>query len=151
MRLSEIILRINIAIIMMGASLFGYWYYIDGTLIRVPLITYNDPMNLQVENEVYESGEALRVYVNYCKTRPAPVTVNWTLVDTIVRFYPSELFEGAVGCVGTAEDPSLQYILRLPPDLPDGTYYLQTTTRIHINPIKDIVNEYKTETFTVKN
>ena len=145
----HIILYINTVIVILGGLLFGYWHFIDGSIVNKPIEVYVDPLDLEVEKEVYAPSDVVRIYSAFCKNRPASVTLNWTLVDTIIRYYPSIMSEGVVGCLGTVDEPVLLYAVTLPPEIPGGVYYLENATRVRVNPIREINNFYRTEKFIV--
>ena len=140
----------NLWVSILGLALFGYWHFIDGTIIRKPLEFYMDIENMEVEKEVYAPGEDVRVYTSFCKNRNAVGVSTWSLVDTIVRFYPEKRASAPIGCYGVP-DPALFVAVSLPPDLVDGIYYLEGVSRVKINPVKTLIYHYKTEEFIIKN
>ena len=146
----DIFLVTNLWIIILGGGLMYYWAFIDA-IVFPPLTMHVDPRNLQTDKPVYKSGDVVRVYTAFCKNRPGGVISNWSLVDTIVRTYPTKQYELAKGCYGSAQEPVLVEVVTLPPEMPNDTYHLKSVTRVRINPLKEVITNYRTTEFEIIN
>jgi hypothetical protein len=139
---------INLIVTVVGFLIFGYMFYLDGDLVN-KAVEYEQFEELQVEKEVYSPGEVVRLYNKFCKYRDAEVAVSWALIDTIVRFYPEKVTTGRTGCYGY-EGRAFEAVT-IPPDVFDGTYHLEATVRVKINPVKTITYNFSTEEFQIIN
>lgn len=63
----------------------GYLMFFDGKAINK--IVEFDSTSIQTEFDTYKPGDSVRAYVSFCKYRPIIPEVEWSLVDTYIRFY----------------------------------------------------------------
>ena len=137
----------NTSIIVTVIALGGYWLYLDEILH--PPLTFNvDIQNFQTDKTEYKSGEEVSILSSFCKNRTTQASVSWNLVDTVIRTYPTQSGELEKGCYGVERERYFT-IVKLPPELPEGVYYLQGIGRVPLNPIKTVEYSYKTQKFNV--
>lgn len=131
------------------------FHRLDGEVIR-PVITYTngvDPMNFQLEKEVYHRGETVYAYTSFCKNREAKGNSQWSLLNERIVFYaPSEQRELATGCYGQ-EEPVLFKIQTLPiheDEISNGEHYFTGHIFQELPNGKVIKINIKTESFIVE-
>lgn len=96
------------------------------------------------DNEV-ESGGYLIYQIEYCKYSDNIPEITRHFVDGLIYTVPSEISViQKVGC-GNA---NIQ--IYIPKNLPKGTYYISSTYRFRVNPIRNIDYTITTEKFTVR-
>lgn len=138
------ILLINSTVVFLGATLFGYWYFVDG--VFNPPVVYNyDTQNIQTSKEVYSHGEYVAIYVDFCKERYVSGTSAWSLVDTVKLFYPEKTANAPTGCYEGWVD-----VVKLPEIVEDGAYHLEGTATQQINPVKKVTTNFKTQQFIIE-
>lgn len=142
--MTQKILIINALIVALGLSLMGYWYFIDGAL-RPPLEFYVDTQNFETDRTVYNPGDTVSVYTNFCKLREGSGTIAWTLVDTVKFFYPEKTANTKPGCY-----EGWVYIATLPKIGVDGVYHLESNNTVKINPLTSVQYTLKTENFIIE-
>ena len=138
------IFKLNLAVVVFGALLFGYWFFLDEQI--KPTLTFNnDITQYETDKKVYQPGEIVSVYVDFCKHRDVTGNSTWVLVDTIKLFYPEKNSRAPKGCYeGWVE------AVRLPTIVDPGLFYLDGTSYQQINPIKRTTTEFKTEEFNIE-
>ena len=134
-----------VTIIMLGI----YWLFIDGELINKPLKFYVDITKLETDKQVYHEGEYVALKLSFCKYRNVSAVAQWSLVDTIVRFYPTVTRSSPVGCYGI-DKPFYAGIEPIPEALPPGTYHLEGIVKVKVNPLNEQFYNYKSVNFEVK-
>ena len=139
-----------LSILTFSGALFGYWYFIDGSLINPPIVGKADPMALKTDHSVYHVGDTVSVYESFCKQRALPAEVNARFMDGMIVTMSETIKNIPVGCYGT-DKPILITITDVPTGLPSGIWHLEYTVTYHINPIKDIVLYRKSKDFTIRN
>lgn len=137
-------LLLNSLIVAFGVMLFTYWGFIDA-VVNPPLTFSNDTLNYQTDKLVYERGESVSVYVDFCKERTATGRTTWRLIDTVQFFYPEKTSSTAPGCY-----EGWLAIVTIPMVAATGTYHLEGIGYVSINPIKEVQYEYKTQQFYIK-
>lgn len=138
------ILILNSLVVLIGLLLFSYWYFVDG-VINPPVEYYHDLQNMEVSREVYQRGDYVSVYVDFCKKRVVSGVSAWSLVDTVQLFYPEKTANAPIGCyTGWTE------VVKLPTIVDAGVFHLEGTTYQQINPLKRISVDYKTEEFYIE-
>ena len=144
---------LNLAIILLGGALLSWYYFIDGKITNPPLTYPNtDIMNFQLDKEVYKVGDTPYLYVDFCKTRNARGTTEWTLVDgQKVQFSPSEPREIAIGCYPQSSGGKLVVPLKKIPLFIEDTCdaYFTGVGRVELSGGREVIYNYRTETFCV--
>lgn len=130
-------------------GLFIYWLLIDGKIINKPLKFYSDTTKLETDKKVYHEGEYVAIKLSFCKYRNVVAIANWSLVDTIVRFYPEVTRSSPIGCYGI-DKPFYVAIEPIPEAVPLGIYHIEGIVRVRINPLNEQVYNYKSLNFEVK-
>lgn len=138
------ILVVNSIIVTLGLALFSYWLFLDA-VVNPPLTFNNDPLNYEIDKQVYKRGENVNVYVDFCKNREATGRTTWRLVDTVQFFFPEKTSSAAPGCY-----EGWLTIATIPQVVATGTYHLEGTGYVSINPLKEVQYEYKTEQFLIQ-
>lgn len=137
------ILVFNIVVVILGLLLFSYWLFID-ELLHPPLVFNIDIQNMAVDQTVYRVGDRISIYSDFCKNRDADAISAWSLVDTIIRIYPTTAANIPAGCYS-----GWFSIVTVPPDTPPGDYYLQGTSVVEINPLRKVTYNYKSDVFLI--
>ncbi len=142
-----------VAIIVLGGGFLLWHYKIDAIYVN-QVIQYRDgvnPLALQTLQKDYRRGEMVSFLTNFCKTRDAKATVQWTLANDRLIFYaPSDPRESPIGCYPSDEhDRISREICQVPLDAKYGEHYF-TAVITHVLPDGRIIKSYlKTEPFRV--
>jgi hypothetical protein len=134
-----IVAIISIIIIFTVSGIFAYWWFFS----EVPLVTLNTT-TIKVDKPIYKPGDTLTYYVEYCKTRSMPMTINRSLVDGyVITFVPVQT-DPPVGCHTT-----ISASLKIPTYISTGTYHIEAYITAKINPIKDFYEHWRSIDFIV--
>lgn len=142
-----------IAIIILGGGFLVWHYKIDGIYVN-QVIQYRDgvnPLALQTVQKEYKRGEMVSFLTNFCKTREATATIQWTLANDRLIFYaPSDPREAPIDCYPSDQHDRIEReIFKVPADAKYGEHYF-TAVLTHVLPDGRIIKSYlKTEPFTV--
>lgn len=135
-----------LSVMLIGGAILTYFSYFDGTIIN-PVVEIENPLALEPVKEVYKRGELVQFYISYCKFRPIRPVVQWTLVDTYMRFYPAD-YRGSeeTGCkkrIATDLEPVAR-------DATAGSYYFYGELRYEVSSMRTVIVPLKTKTFRVE-
>lgn len=135
-------------VIVVSVMLVGYYQYLDGTVIN-KIVEFRST-TLQTTKDTYYPGDWVEATVSFCKYRDISPTVQWTLVDTYLRFYaPRQTGVNSTGCF-TDRVVRLEMIpLDLPPDIPDERPFFTGKLLYQVNHLRTIEVELKTNSFKV--
>lgn len=115
-----------------------YWLLFPYKPIEFPVLPHF------VENKQVLSGEYLIYYVEYCKYSKVTPIADKTFNDGIIYSIPQVIAtEKSIGC-GTSK---IQ--IYIPRGLPKGKYFIESTYRYKMNPLRTIDVKTKTEQFEV--
>lgn len=121
---------------------------IDGRLVRVPVVIYDQPNGYQIQTNKmsYEQGETVYGTIKYCKNRNMPVSYQWSLINTYLKLFPEKTSNVPTGC-----HEVLTMIEEIPHDqYPDSDLYFETVLRYKLNEFNTIEIPIRTNTFRVK-
>lgn len=125
-------------------GLFCYWSF-DGILWNK--ILDKDEIVFTTTKSVYLSGDTVQATFSVCKNRLILPVIQWSLVDTYLRIYPSRRAnKNALGC----RQEMLTTIEKLPKGLPAETYHFSGTLVYNLNPIRQIIVPIITNEFEVQ-
>ena len=110
------------------------------------ILTVNDPNNVQVDKEVYQTGERITYTVDYCKSRRLPSILSASLVDGVRINYDAANSNFDAGCHVTDVSD-----LTIPSFVATGVYHLEITAEYQINPIRKSFVTFRTVDFRVEN
>lgn len=109
-----------------------------------PYKTSTQVQPYKVINKEVKRGELLTYEMEYCKYTDKIPTVERQFIDGIIYAIPQGNAQIKKGC-GTIINS-----IKIPNGLPAGTYYIHSTVKWTMNPIRIINQEFVTEQFTVK-
>lgn len=135
-KLKSIYIWTCLTIISLGVFLYGYWYFIDGEFVNIPIVS--DTFVVQTEKDDYKIGEPVAVKWNYCKEVNNTSTISINLIDGIVYMLPNTYSTREIGCYN-----SYTVVTEIPKAIPSGVYHLTSIVHFKINPVKSI--DYKVE------
>lgn len=125
------------------AAFYLMWLSSDGTVFRPPLVLDGDTM--QTTKTEYRRGETVEGVIDFCKNRAIRGTIQWQLIDTIIRFYPARPVSVPQGCYrGKAAT-----IEAIPMEVLPGEYRFKGIVKYEINPLSTVNIPLKTNTFRV--
>lgn len=122
---------------------FCYWNF-EGVWYGKPLDV--DKVYFKTTQDIYHPGDTIYAYFKFCKKRPLPAVVQWSLVDTILRIYPAKDSDLAVQCYDNAIYP----IEKLTDTIPPHSYHFSGTYLYQLNPLKKYVVPLISNEFQVK-
>lgn len=116
------------SLVFVAASLLYYNYlHLDGILFS-PIVTYPTTQD-QTENDTYHSGGDVSGIGTFCVHRDVEIEVNYFLVDTYIRSYPTRYLHFPKGCY---TDKSYEMI-QIPPEAHSGNYHIEAQYTAHLN------------------
>lgn len=130
----KIYLAICLSIITFGIILYGYWYFIDGVFVNVPIKT--NTSIVKTDKNTYQIGDPIAVKWNYYKGVDTTSTISVNLVDGIIYMLPNVHSTRPVG-----QYDSYTVVSEIPKAVPTGEYQLQGIVHFEVNPVKNI--DYK--------
>jgi hypothetical protein len=133
---THIIALVSMIIIFIIFAIFMYWWV-------YPFKTSTQIQPYVVVNKEVKQGELLFYVMDYCKYTKVVPTVERQFIDGIIYNVPSSNAQIKYGC------GKITNSIKVPSTLPAGIYYVHATVTYQINPIRTIVEEYKTEKFEV--
>lgn len=146
---TNLFIYINLSIIGLAAVIFGYWYFIDGTVVNVPIVDKTDAMDIRTDKMVYSPGEEITVYNSFCKYTSLPSKISAQLVDGEIISMSTRESNLPPGCYGV-EKPFSVNITKIPTVISPGKWHLRWTVTYQVNPIKQIVYTRKTHDFEIR-
>ena len=140
---------ISVIAIVLGFGLFAmlaYWFYRPYNIIDYP----NEPM--PVGKEVYEHGEQIDYYIEWCKFREFPARVEFKLVQPMesgsrTAYILSQYVSSTVG-TGCGSSNSLSP--QIPQYIPPGEYKLMFEVSYRVNPVRTVNETTSSQFFTIK-
>lgn len=124
---------------------FLYWMF-EGTIYQ-KVLDKQDIIFQTTKNE-YRPGETVEASFTVCKFRSINPTIQWSLVDTYLRIYPSRHVNSNI--VGCFKDKIVQ-IEDLPKNITPDTYHFSGTLVYQLNPLKQIVVTMRSNEFRIVN
>ena len=150
MKLSHWYLYLNMLVIFGGAALYGYWQFLDGTLINPIIIVYTDRMNYPTDKTVYKAGDTVNIEISFCKLREIPANFNVHFVDSIILAIPQSVASVPKGCYGQDKKYALP-IATISPDIDmRGNWRIEGTVSYKVNPIRTISFNIRTQPFDIE-
>ena len=95
-----------------------------------------------LHKQVYQ-GDVVEYYSDYCKYIDESAIVSRSFVNAIIYSTPSSLTGRMTGC------HKIIVQVRVPLELPIGTYHLENRYKYQVNPIRTIIVKQETEEFEV--
>ncbi len=92
-----------------------------------------------------KAGDYTVFQIDYCKYSDARGEVTWDITSKqSVTLLPAYTDMTPKSCA-IIEDPVL-----IPSNLPPGTYYITWRVDYHVNPLRNVIYEFKSQTFAIK-
>lgn len=135
----------NLTIITLGLLLYGYWYFLDGTVVG-KVLDNQTFINYQTNKTEYHQGEEVAVASQLCKYRQVPATVMTFLTDTISLPYPVKTNNLPPKCRTGKE---MIIMATIPSIAPAGSYHLDGSFTYEVNPVRSITVPFKTNEFSI--
>jgi len=135
-KLEHISIVAAMSFIVIVFCIFMFWW-----LYPYPTSTQVQPY--KVINKVVKQGDLLQYEMEYCKYTDTKAIVSRQFIDGIIYSVPESTALLNRGC------GKLLNSIEVPKNLPPGDYYMKSIVTFEMNPIKTVVNEYKTEMFKV--
>jgi hypothetical protein len=142
-KIKSIYIYICMGIITIGSILFGYWYFIDGVYVHVPM-TFKSG-SVVTDKLVYKKGEPIAIRWSYCKGVDTVSEISITLTDGIIYFLPKSFSNRPTGCYD-----SYTVIASVPEVIPSGEYQLDGIINFKVNPLKSIDYKASSNTFKIE-
>jgi hypothetical protein len=140
--IKSIYIYICMGIITIGSILFGYWYFIDGEFVNIPITS--NTLVVQTEKEIYQIGDPVAVKWNYCKGVSTTSTISINLIDGIVYMLPNGHSTRPIGCYD-----NYTVVTEIPKAIPTGNYHLEAVIHFRVNPVKNIDYKASSNTFRI--
>lgn len=136
-------LAISSGVICLGLLYLSFAVFIDGKLVRKPLIITSAP---RTEKVIYHPGDSLNVAISFEKTRDNPCVYQYTLVNNFVTYYApvTSLIKS-----GVYKDKIFK-IGEIPLGLEKGKYHLEATVTYTINALNKVTINLASNEFVVK-
>jgi len=145
---------LNLLVIILGSIFLSWYYFVDGKIINKPLEYINgvDPLNLQLEKDIYRVGETPEALTAFCKTRPSSGTVEWTLIDgQRVLYGEHERRSIPVGCYPESGEYVRTEIEKIPVYIENTCdAYFVGVGKVTISGDRTVEYKYKTEKFCIE-
>mgnify|MGYP000855564242 CR=1 FL=1 len=93
----KIMIVVTVTIVSM-IMLAIYLFIFDGRLFNIPIKFINDPLAIEVNKQVYEPGEEVLGYFDFCKLRNLEGNARWNLIDGEQHFMPLKVGTTVKGC-----------------------------------------------------
>lgn len=136
----KIIVYIVLLILFIPVAILLYWLY--SAPKEVLVVT---PNPIQVTTKSAKAGEYVLLHYDVCKNINATGRIVVTLVgETVQLSLPTGRENTEKGC-----QKDLTVPLPVPPLTATGSYYYRFRVTYPVNPLKTIVQEYRTENFGV--
>jgi hypothetical protein len=132
-----------LGIISLGVILYGYWYFIDGEYINIPL-TFKTT-TIVTDKQTYLKSDPIAIKWDYCKGVNTVSDVSITLTDGIIYFLPSIQSNRSIGCYN-----DFSVVSKIPDAIPVGDYKLNGVIHFRINPVKNIDYKVESTVFYIK-
>lgn len=140
MKIWNTISYITIGVTALFLLLMGYW-------LLYPYNPTDFPSNVQkIDKTVVHAGEYLVITSEFCKNMTVVPTISRSFVDGIIYQIPSyTALDSELGC------HIRKVQIYIPKGLPLGKYYIQSSYRWQVNPVRIIEKTTVTEFFYVVN
>jgi hypothetical protein len=137
------LLKLSVAIIILGFAYFAYLYWLDGTIIQ-PIWNEKNQM-LYTQYATYHAGD--EIFANSpesCKLRDIPATRIIYLQDDYRIELTPEVRNLGTGCRIAETD-----VAQIPTFAMPGVYHLEGTFNYQVNPLRKISIPFKSNDFTI--
>lgn len=124
---------------------YGYWS-LEGVMFHK--IFNTDEIFFQTTQGIYHPGDTVQAKVTICKYRSLTPTIQWSIIDTYIRAYPSRIGKNTInGCVKDRITTIENLSITLPAN---DVYYFSGAATYQLNPIKKIYIPLKSNSFKVE-
>jgi hypothetical protein len=134
----HIITWINLAIILVGFVLIGYW----GIYPFKTFEANNQPY--KIINKEIKAGELLQYEADYCRLTDVTANITRRFVNDLIYEMPSTVNQAPEGCYKDI------ITIKVPSELPPGKYNLSMIYVYSVSPLQKITRIAETEEFIVK-
>lgn len=139
----ELFLVVALLIITVGSAILFYFAYLDGVSIN-PVIKFNNTTLITEKNE-YKPGEIVKAKIDYCKYRHITPTVQWSLTDTYLKYFP----ERKGGIIELGCKSMIIEVEKIPMDTYPGQYYFSGLVKYRVNGMRELSYELTTNKFMI--
>lgn len=136
-KISHLLVLIAFAMIVFVWVIFMFWFVYPYKTVDIKTQPYI------VNNTEIKQGGQLNYIIDACNYTDIVPTVTKQFVDGIIFSVPESVVKLPLGCNKTIVS------VKVPKNLPIGEYSLKIFVNYHMNPVRDIKNEYQTEKFSV--
>lgn len=136
-------ISINLIAILVCFIVLGYWKFIDGEYVNIPL-TYGSN-TLTVDSPEYNQGEPIFANWKFCKGVNMVSKINSNIIDGVVWYLPEIDGVREKGCYD-----KMDVIAKVPESIPNGKYHVEMKVEYKLNPIKTKIYHFKTNDFLIK-
>lgn len=134
----HIITYINLAIILVGFMLIGYWGLYPFKTFETNIQPY------KVITKVVQAGELLQYEADYCRLTTVTSTITRRFVNDLIYEMPPTNNQAPRGCYKDIIS------IKVPSELPPGKYHLSMIYVYSVSPLQKITRMAETEEFIVK-
>lgn len=142
-RIRNAVMGVSVGIIFFSAFIYGYWYFVDGVFINVPL-KFSTTIGT-TDKQIYHYGDPVAFRWNYCKGVDTTSRISVNLVDGLIYFLPSVSSNRTKGCYD-----DFTVVARIPEAIPKGTYYLTGVIHFRVNAVKNIDYQVMSTKFIIE-
>lgn len=132
------LLNLMVVFMTIGVGILLYWNFAKYEILEPKIGNY------QLEKDVYEQGETLRIKFVICKNRDIRERVVGKFIDGVIFSVPDINSNFEPTCYDT-------YItgVTIPMTLPTGEYIYEEQVFYQVNPIREVSYRFETPRFTV--
>ena len=132
------VLNIMLLVTLACVGVVSHWHINDYEVLTV----YQE--NYSIEKEAYKQGEQLKIRLDLCKNLDYTEQVYGRFVDGVIYALPDTASDFDVTCYDTFLTE-----VKIPKNLPPGTYYYEEKVIYRVNPIKTVEYTFRTPEFEV--
>lgn len=137
MRIINWLILIALPIIVIAILVVGYLVFWPVEVIKPNTVPY------RIKTPIVKQGGTLIYEVDACKFLAIDSTIYRSFVDGLMFTAPPAPNSITVGCKKT------NVFLEVPKDLPIGIYHIELKIVYKVNPIHDVIYNFRTEDFQV--
>jgi hypothetical protein len=145
MKLYQLVVYLLLAWVVLGSAYLFFITEIDGRYINPPFTMRVDPMALKTDKTLYHAGDTISIAASVCRNRSYHATTSWRLVDDTYILLVNRTTIGTPGCVSTTVPVGV-----VPPNIYPGTFHLEGSTEIEINPHNTLYYSFRSQDFTIR-
>lgn len=140
-------LNFLLCFVLIGSLYLIYIENIDGVYINQPFTLYVNGQDFKTDKQIYKKGDEVSIFTFFCKNRPYTTQTTWRLVDDIVTTFSDQTSKiSTIGCLKN----KYVSIGKIPPYVISGTYHLEGSSEIIINPLHTMYYSYRSQDFQVE-